>query len=172
MRQAGFAHGRLKAAAQRCERKIRVLHPLGSGLLQYLRQSAKGILLFQKADGLQRLRIGAGRFAEVCGVAVGLSVGLVAHLFEGFLCMHFLCSVSSAHKAEQPFHIGPGLDVDQVHAVAAGAVWCKLMLCQQRFKVPCQIGAGGKKFQIIFFLRINNRSTAQKAAPMYALTQV
>ena len=32
--QAGFAHGWLKAAAQRCERKIRVLHPLGSGLLQ------------------------------------------------------------------------------------------------------------------------------------------
>ena len=77
--------------------------------------------------------------------------------------MHFLCSVSSAHKAEQPFHIGPGLDVDQVHAVAAGAVRCKLMLCQQRFKVPCQIGAGGKKFQIIFFLRINDRSTAQKS---------
>ena len=109
VRQAGFAHGWLKAAAQRCERKIRVLHPLGSGLLQYLRQSAKGILLFQKADGLQRLRIGAGRFAEVCGVAVGLSVGLVAHLFEGFLCMHFLCSVSSAHKAEQRSTLAPVL---------------------------------------------------------------
>ena len=37
------------------------------------------------------------------------------------------------------------------------------MCIRDSFKVPCQIGAGGKKFQIIFFLRINDRSTAQKS---------
>ena len=84
VRQAGFAHRRLKAAAQCRERKVRVLHPFGSSLLQHLRQGGKGILLFQKSDCLQRLRIGAGRFAKVCRITVGLSVGLVAHLFEGF----------------------------------------------------------------------------------------
>ena len=41
-------------------------------MLQHLRQGGKGILLFQKSDRLQRLRIGAGRFAEVCGVKVPL----------------------------------------------------------------------------------------------------
>ena len=77
------------------ERKIRVLHPLGSGFLQHLRQSFQGILLFQKADGLQGLRIGTGRFAKVCRIAVGLSVGLVAHLFER-LCA---CISSAAFPA-------------------------------------------------------------------------
>ena len=54
--------------------------------------------------------------------------------------MDLLCRTGCPHKAEQSFQIGAVLDVDQVHAVAAGAVRGKFMLSQQGFKVPGQIG--------------------------------
>ncbi len=50
---------------------------------------------------------------QICRIAVGLTVGLVAHLLEGLPVRGFLRRISRAHKAEQAFHIGTGLDVDQ-----------------------------------------------------------
>ena len=38
----------------------------------------------------------------------------------------------------------------------------KLVLGQQRFKIPGKVRPGGEKFQIIFLLRIGNRAAAQK----------
>jgi len=120
-------------------------------------------VLFQKADGFQCLGVGSGSFAEVGCVTIGLTIGLVAHLLKSLLCADLFCSIRRAHKAEQPFHTGAGLDVDQVHTVAAGAVGRKLMLRQKCFKIPGQIGAGREKLQIIFLLRIDDRSAAQKS---------
>ena len=77
--------------------------------------------------------------------------------------MHLLGGVHGTHKAEQALHIRAGLDIDQVHAVAAGAVGCKLVLGQQGFKIPRQIGAWGEEFQIVFLLRINDGAAAQKS---------
>ena len=42
-------------------------------------------LLFQKADGFERLGVGTGRLAQVCGVTVGVAVDLVAHLLDSLL---------------------------------------------------------------------------------------
>ena len=72
------------------------------------------------------------------------------------------CGIRSAHKAEQALHVGTGLNVDQVHAVAAGAVGRKLVLSEQCFKIPGEVRPGGEKFQIIFLLRVGNRAAAQK----------
>ena len=120
------------------------------------------MLFLQIADSLQGLSVRPRRFAKVCGIAVGLPVGLVAYLLERLEHTDLGRGIRSAHKAEQPLHIGTGLDVDQVHAVAAGAVGRKLVLSQQRFKIPGEVRPGGEKFQVIFLLRVGDRATAQK----------
>ena len=108
---------------------------------QHLRQGLQRILLLQKADGFQRLRVGAGCFAEVGGIAVGVAVDLVPHLLDGLLRIDLRCRLGCPHKRQNALHVGAALDVNQVHAVAAGVVGRKLVLGQQRFKVSGEIGA-------------------------------
>ena len=94
-----------------------------------------------------------------------MAVDLVAHLFDRFLRFDLCCRIRCPHKGQNALHIGAVLDIDEVHTVPASTMRCKFMLRQQCFKILGQIGAAGQKLNIIFFLWIYHRSTAQKSRP-------
>ena len=58
------------------------------------------MLFLQIADGFQGLGVRPRRFAKVCGIAVGLPVGLIAHLLERLEHTDLGRSIRSTHKAK------------------------------------------------------------------------
>ena len=58
------------------------------------------MLFLQIADGFQGLGIRPRRFAKVCGIAVGLPVGLIAYLLERLEYADLGRGIRSTHKAE------------------------------------------------------------------------
>ena len=57
-------------------------------LLQDLGQCFQRTLLLQKTDCTGGLGIGPGRFAQICGITIGLTVDLVAQLLDCLLGIH------------------------------------------------------------------------------------
>ena len=90
--------------------------------------------------------------------------GMVSAI-DRFLRFDLCCRIRCPHKGQNALHIGAVLDIDEVNTVPASTMRCKFMLRQQRFKILGQIGAAGQKLNIIFFLWIYHRSTAQKSRP-------
>ena len=58
------------------------------------------MLFLQIADSFQGLGIRPRGFAKVCGIAIGLPIGLIAHLLERLEDADLGRSIRSTHKAE------------------------------------------------------------------------
>ena len=102
--------------------------------------------------------------SQVGGVAVGVAVDLVAQLLDRLLRIDLRRSFGGTHKRKDALHVRTALDVNQIYAVAAGAVGRKFMLGQKGFKIPGEIGTPGQEFQIVLFLRIGHGAAAQKCS--------